>query len=961
MKQLTKRIMALFLTAVMMLQVNVPVFGGTPELAGSGTEKDPYIIQNASELRILDQKDQYLYAELAANLNLSEIDTAGESSGCPYYLKNFRGQLNGNGHTIRGAKNQSNLISKFGGGELKNFTFEVSQPSRLVLEQTLGKDHRYTDVKITGTLKWTASNNNESPIVVYADGNTAMTRVSLDLEMDSPTYHGLFIGYEPVKQSHYEFVDCSVKGVYTGSDLGILFGNGSMPQNSDYGFQHVFGTNGVEATATIEVKNMDLSEAVILATKTQPHILCGVSYDSSLFDSMEAQMKEKTTGYDKMKKAEPLTGYSAELNQKNQLKIQVSDQNTDTKAAYFVVVSEVYSNSFNHGVWDGTQKHSVTERIDKIDGVNTYYSSLGKVKFHDSKNGIYGTTGQNGELRTITVDGETYYALFPDLDNAFYTFHNKESISSNTSKLSDVKVWAYDADGHLLNEVPQMVSGDFAIPKIKEVSAREKTLLKDVELEGGWAWISPDTKIVYGGQIAFARKGEEIAPVNITGEPILVESVALNRNELSMEAGSQAVLKVTVTPADAAEPKVTWRSSNDQIAEVDETGKITAVKPGKAVITAQAGEKTAQCQVVVYEIKNPQVPEMDVTKPSEDIQIGVKEQVGEAVQTEIEEIVEQIAEGKETAQVSKETAQKLEEALKSGESIQSQIVAKNVSKDQVDQDEQKEISLKLDKTETVAQYLDLSIVLEAGGTTIGTVNTLGKPIAFRIAVPKDLQKDGRTFSVVRVHNGKAEKLAAAYTNGIVTFETDRFSTYALIYTDKKSEVKPSKPAEKPTYQYVSTRKIKVSWWRKKSADGFVIYAKAGNGKYKKIKTVGKKKSATVNVKSGKSYQFKVKAYRNVKKGKKTVRKYWRAYPAAGRNQGKTIKAVYKNVTGYKGYVLYLKVGKKPYKKVKTTAKGGTILYTNKKAKVGTSYQFRLRGYHIKNGRRVYTTIKAKKA
>lgn len=171
-----------------------------------------------------------------------------------------------------------------------------------------------------------------------------------------------------------------------------------------------------------------------------------------------------------------------------------------------------------------------------------------------------------------------------------------------------------------------------------------------------------------------------------------------------------------------------------------------------------------------------------------------------------------------------------------------------------------------------------------------------------------------------------------------------------------------KPAVKqPTYKQTSTRKIKVSWWRKKAADGFVIYAKAGKGKYKKIKTVGKKKSTTVTVKAGYSYKFKVKAYKNVKKNGKTVRKYWKAYKAMGKNGKKNVKITYKNISGYRGYVIYMKVGKGSYKKVKTTTKGGTITYTKTKAKVGKSYKFKLKGYKIVKGKKVYTTIKAKKA
>ena len=53
----------------------------------------------------------------------------------------------------------------------------------------------------------------------------------------------------------------------------------------------------------------------------------------------------------------------------------------------------------------------------------------------------------------------------------------------------------------------------------------------------------------------------------------------------------------------------------------------------------------------------------------------------------------------------------------------------------------------------------------------------------------------------------------------------------------------------------------------------------------------------------------------------------------------------------------MKVGKAAYKTVKTTTKGGTITYTKKKAKVGTTYKFCLKGINKVNGKTVSVTIK----
>ena len=81
---------------------------------------------------------------------------------------------------------------------------------------------------------------------------------------------------------------------------------------------------------------------------------------------------------------------------------------------------------------------------------------------------------------------------------------------------------------------------------------------------------------------------------------VLVESVTLGKTELVMVVGEADVtLTVTVMPEDATDKTVTWTSSNPNVATVDATGKVHAVIPGEATITAIAGDKSAICKITV--------------------------------------------------------------------------------------------------------------------------------------------------------------------------------------------------------------------------------------------------------------------------------------------------------------------------------------------------------------------------
>ncbi|MDE6200277.1 MAG: Ig domain-containing protein [Clostridiales bacterium] len=83
------------------------------------------------------------------------------------------------------------------------------------------------------------------------------------------------------------------------------------------------------------------------------------------------------------------------------------------------------------------------------------------------------------------------------------------------------------------------------------------------------------------------------------GTIIDVESITLNKTATTLHVGGEETLVATVAPDNATNKTVAYTSSAETIATVDATGKITALKPGTATITAQAGEETAECEVTV--------------------------------------------------------------------------------------------------------------------------------------------------------------------------------------------------------------------------------------------------------------------------------------------------------------------------------------------------------------------------
>ena len=138
-------------------------------------------------------------------------------------------------------------------------------------------------------------------------------------------------------------------------------------------------------------------------------------------------------------------------------------------------------------------------------------------------------------------------------------------------------------------------------------------------------------------------------------------------------------------------------------------------------------------------------------------------------------------------------------------------ISKNVS------DEQKElINSVLKSDDKVGMYVDISVLLtitDAEGNVI-TDKALVSETATKFTVKMKLadellQKDSskiRTYQVVRLHDGKSEILDSKWdaSTGTLSFETDKFSTYAISYSDKDKEAvkEPTKdPVKNPTKDF----------------------------------------------------------------------------------------------------------------------------------------------------------------
>ena len=164
-------------------------------------------------------------------------------------------------------------------------------------------------------------------------------------------------------------------------------------------------------------------------------------------------------------------------------------------------------------------------------------------------------------------------------------------------------------------------------------------------------------------------------------------------------------------------------------------------------------------------------------------------------------------------------------------------------------------------------------------------------------------------------------------------------------------------------------KIKLSWDKTETADGYRVYIKI-DGKYKVLTTTEKTSFTVSPLKSDTKYTFAVKAYRKVdgktlwgKATKKTVTTL-SGKPASfsAKESYYTVDLSWREVKGAEGYKVYVYNAKK--KKYVTLKSVTSSKYTAENLNSGTTYKFAVKPYakdgkKIRYGEAVYLTVTTK--
>lgn len=461
------------------------------------------------------------------------------------------------------------------------------------------------------------------------------------------------------------------------------------------------------------------------------------------------------------------------------------------------------------------------------------------------------------------------------------------------------------------------------------------------------SWITSDDSVVTVDNGILYAKGTGKATIKAVAGSVAAEAEIIVYNplkeiysdydEIRLNKGEGKKISVSFEPVDTTDSKsVTWTSSDDSIVTID-NGNIKAVKPGEARIIASVGELTHTISVrVMAPTKSVSLSQTKVSltsgqKESVNLTILPEDATDDVIITSSDPAVATFSDGVITAKKrGKTTIQVVSGSCTASVDV---TVASDIK------------SIKLNKS---------ALNLKFGQSTT---------LAVTFTPTKIFDDKTITWSSSNKNVVKVDSKGKITTTGIGTAKIT-----AVAGENKKAvatvTVKLAVPASMKSVS-AGINSTKVTWKAVNGASGYQLYrATSKTGTYKLVKDTTAKSFNDKGLTTGKTYYYKVRAYR-----KQSNKKVYGSFtsvvsakpipPTPGNaklvkvSSGK-VSFTWNKVASVSGYEIYRSSSKtKNFSKVKTTT---SLHYINYGLTKGRTYYYKVRAYKMVGTKKVYSNF-----
>ena len=227
-----------------------------------------------------------------------------------------------------------------------------------------------------------------------------------------------------------------------------------------------------------------------------------------------------------------------------------------------------------------------------------YWGSNSSSLDSNIKGGEISNNSFSASLTGLNDKTQYWYKAYVTLDNQ--TFNGE--VKSFTTDAVSVQSVSLDKDSYTFNNIGKTITLHATVLPTnatdKSVTwSSDKTSVATVDENGvvtskgiGTATITVKT-----------NDGGKSATCAITVAQLITD-ITISPESIDLYEGESYTLTATITPTDATNKTLTWRSWGESVAKVDNNGKVTAISKGSTTIAADANDgsgKTGYCKVNV--------------------------------------------------------------------------------------------------------------------------------------------------------------------------------------------------------------------------------------------------------------------------------------------------------------------------------------------------------------------------